>query len=159
MMSMLRRPEARQARPDHFAFPKLTNPSFQREAAHLGELSQTLRAKTAPGRDIAAASTAPREAHTDPFGHLRNKARSDELITESIAHFMLHDATSSAAPGLSKQECRQLAQDAIIKMKGQAVSCDPFEELNFETSFRIYAKDGMVDSGQLKNFVKSVAEL
>jgi hypothetical protein len=77
---MLRRPEARQVRPEHFAFPKLTNPSFQREAAHLGELSQTLRAKTAPGQDIAAASTALREAHNDPFGHLRNKARSDELI-------------------------------------------------------------------------------
>jgi hypothetical protein len=72
---------------------------------------------------------------------------------------MLHDATSTAAPGLSKQECRQLAQDAIIKMKAHAVSCDPFDELNFETSFRIYARDSAVDNNQLKNFVKSVAEL
>ena len=44
-------------------------------------------------------------------------------------------------------------------MQIQAVSCDPFDELNFDTSFRIYAKDGLVDSNQLKNFVKSVAEL
>jgi hypothetical protein len=44
-------------------------------------------------------------------------------------------------------------------MKAHAVTCDPFDELNFETSFRIYASDGAVDNNQLKNFVKSVAEL
>jgi len=108
--SMLRQPDAGQDRPANIVFQKLSNPSFGREAAHLADLSRTLRDKTAPEREIRSSNDGPREARDDPFAHLRNKARSDELIAESIANYLVRGTTISSDEALTKAQCRELAQ-------------------------------------------------
>ena len=103
----------------------------------------------------------PREARDDPFAHLRNKARSDELIAESIANYLVRGMTISSDEALTKGQCRELAQQAIRNMKDHDLRCEKFDDLNFETSYRIYAQDGgqTVDRSQLRNFLKSVADI
>jgi uncharacterized protein YggL (DUF469 family) len=46
-------------------------------------------------------------------------------------------------------------------MQNRKIRCEEFDQLNFETSFRIYQDSAIeeIDKSQLKNFVMSVAEL
>lgn len=150
-------------RPEHLAFPKLTNPSFAREAAHIADLTRTLHAKAQPERDRSRTKAAKGSAGppTDPFEHLRNKERADALIAESVELFFARDAALTAVSGLDKSKCKELAIKTLDKMRAHQVRCEDFDDLNFETSFTIYAGAGHqeVARSQLKNFMKSVAEV
>ena len=68
-------------RPANLAFEKYKNPSFAREAAHMEEITKTLHARAEPERDRR------KLGYEDPFQHLRNKERADDLITECIEHY------------------------------------------------------------------------
>ena len=63
-------------RPEHWSFPKLTNPAFAREHTELERLGRKLKAQIDPGQG----ETPGHGLSDDPFGHLRNKERADELI-------------------------------------------------------------------------------
>lgn len=51
----------------------------------------------------------------------------------------MYDKSLIQRQGLTKQQCLDLAYHAHQKMKGRKVKCSDFDEVNFETSFRIYA--------------------
>jgi len=52
----------------------------------------------------------------------------------------------------------------LQKMKENNIECDEFNDLNFTTSFKIYAQNSsnshdFIDKNHLKHFIKSVANL
>lgn len=73
----------------------------------------------------------------DPFGYLRNKMAADELINEQIEHTLMFENVQNSA-GLSKDECRNLTLQAEELLKSKKVRFGAFDEMNFQTSFKIY---------------------
>jgi hypothetical protein len=171
--------------PEHWSFPKLTNPAFAREQAELERLSRKLKAQIEPGHGETPGQGI---ASDDPFGHLRNKERADELIGQSVERF----CATLGERALGHEACRDVTLAALTRMVGKvqrdgalltekdvAAFSGPQTdeegnmaasdiELGFATSFRIYAdsqgqedyrKYGRIAKGQLKNFIKSALDL
>lgn len=163
--------------PEHWSFPKLTNPAFAREQTELERLSRKLKAQIEPGQG----ETSGHGVSDDPFSHLRNKERADELIGQAVERFC---APLGERAALNKEACRGVTLAALTRMVGKvqregamltqkdaASFAGPQKdeegnpivgdiELGFETSFRIYAdQQNQIAKGQLKNFVKSALDL
>ena len=97
----------------------------------------------------------------DPFEKLRQKVVASQVIEDSVQSFLMMD---SDAQQMEKRGCideaqaKRLAMDAINKLVAKKIHAQ-FTDFDFETGFRIYAKDGVVPKRQLSNFVKNVADL
>jgi hypothetical protein len=97
----------------------------------------------------------------DPFVHLRNKERADEIIGETINLYLSRNSNLVGQAGLDINECKELAKLALDRMKERQITCETFDLGNFNTSYRIYQDPDLreIDKVQLKNFLKSVAEV
>jgi len=97
----------------------------------------------------------------DPFSHLRNKEKGDELITLTIDQFFIQDAQAAQQSSLDLDQCRNLCLRAYDKLRANNVKCEEYTETNFETSFSIYQnkRTEQIEMKKLKNFVKCLAEL
>ena len=163
--------------PEHWSFPKLTNPAFAREQTELERLGRKLRAQIEPGQGEVTGQG----VSDDPFSHLRNKERADELIGQAVERFC---APLGERAALNQEACRAVTLSALTRMVGKVQregalltqkDAEAFAgpqkdeegnpivsdiELGFETSFRIYAdQQGQIAKTQLKNFVKSALDL
>ena len=120
-------------------------------------MTEMLYQRGAPDKQGPSAS----EMAMDPFVHLRNKERADDVIGETINLYLSRNSNLVGQAGLDINECKELTKLAIDRMKERQITCEAFNLGNFSTSYKIYQDPDLreIDKVQLKNFIKSVAEV
>lgn len=157
-------------------FRPLENPAYAKEKVTLATMRKDLTMRTTmttpgetkaetPSSDFLTPGNEPTRDATDyvddPFNHLRNKERGDEVIRSAIEHFYLEDDRAAQQSGLNKDQCHRLVLDVYAQLRRKKVACEEYSNTNFETSFSIYRNKAsdQVDAGKLKHFLLCLAEL
>lgn len=112
---------------EEIRFQGLRNPAYAKEKETMAHMRQDLLLKTTmatPGPRLPEGATpdliTPGHEMTaeqrkdlyvdDPFRHLRNKEKGDQIVRTAIDQFFIDDGVAAQQSGLDRDQCRELAQ-------------------------------------------------